>query len=268
MVSAASRRRSGEMPRAVRPPDGRPGSTACYIGRAAHLRSRVASYWSHRADRRQIAPMVAAIARTEAVVCASPRGRVARAQLLDAVLFGPCPGGLRVRRAVSGLHRILPLPYTGTRLDGAERAMARDRARSSSPAASRPRSRAWTGSPARSGSPSATAATWTSTAGRTASWCASAGGGARGRSATAPRPRRWIGSRPRRPAGAASPAVTPSWPRWSGRLVNHRRPAVRGGPSGVAVPSVARWWVPRCWPLRGRCGGRGAAGCGPCRRPR
>ena len=54
----------------------------------------------------------------------------------------------------------------------------------------------------------------------------------------------------------------------SGRRVNHRRPAVRGGPSGGAVPSVARWWVPRCWPLRGRCGGRGAAGCGPCRRPR
>jgi excinuclease ABC subunit C len=41
--------------------------------------------------------------------------------------FGPYLGGLRVRQAVAGLHRALPLPYTGTRLSGSERDMARQR---------------------------------------------------------------------------------------------------------------------------------------------
>ena len=40
-------------------------------------------------------------------------------------VFGPYLGGLRVRQAVSGLHRILPLAYTARTLSGAERAMAR-----------------------------------------------------------------------------------------------------------------------------------------------
>jgi len=39
-------------------------------------------------------------------------------------IFGPYLGGLQVRRAVAGLHRIFPLAYAGTRLTGAERPMA------------------------------------------------------------------------------------------------------------------------------------------------
>lgn len=42
-----------------------------YIGRAATLRSRVGSYWGNLGDRRHLAPMVARIARVEAVVCGS-----------------------------------------------------------------------------------------------------------------------------------------------------------------------------------------------------
>jgi excinuclease ABC subunit C len=41
--------------------------------------------------------------------------------------FGPYLGGVRVRQAVAALHRILPLPYAGARLGGAERDMARVR---------------------------------------------------------------------------------------------------------------------------------------------
>lgn len=41
--------------------------------------------------------------------------------------FGPYLGGLRVRQAVCALNRILPLAYTGTRLGGTERDMARVR---------------------------------------------------------------------------------------------------------------------------------------------
>jgi excinuclease ABC subunit C len=42
-----------------------------YIGRATALRSRVASYWSDLRDRVHLAPMVAAVARIEAVSCDS-----------------------------------------------------------------------------------------------------------------------------------------------------------------------------------------------------
>jgi excinuclease ABC subunit C len=45
----------------------------------------------------------------------------------NAQYFGPYPGGQRVRQAVSALHRVLPLSYTGTRLRGAQLAMARVR---------------------------------------------------------------------------------------------------------------------------------------------
>ncbi len=41
--------------------------------------------------------------------------------------FGPYLGGARVRLAVSGLHRVLPLDYTGDRLAGSAREMARVR---------------------------------------------------------------------------------------------------------------------------------------------
>jgi excinuclease ABC subunit C len=43
-----------------------------YIGRATTLRSRVASYWSDLRDRGHLAPMVARVARVEAVACDSP----------------------------------------------------------------------------------------------------------------------------------------------------------------------------------------------------
>ncbi len=39
--------------------------------------------------------------------------------------FGPYLGGEQARRAVAGLHRVLPLAYTGSRLGGSEREMAR-----------------------------------------------------------------------------------------------------------------------------------------------
>lgn len=42
-----------------------------YIGRATSLRSRVGSYWSDLRGREHLAPMVTAIARVEAVPCAS-----------------------------------------------------------------------------------------------------------------------------------------------------------------------------------------------------
>jgi excinuclease ABC subunit C len=42
-----------------------------YVGRAAHLRGRVASYWSNLGDRPHLAPMVVAVAWIEAVECAS-----------------------------------------------------------------------------------------------------------------------------------------------------------------------------------------------------
>ena len=42
-----------------------------YIGRAAHLRERVASYWSDLGDRRHLLRMVAAVRGIEAVACAS-----------------------------------------------------------------------------------------------------------------------------------------------------------------------------------------------------
>jgi excinuclease ABC subunit C len=141
-----------------------------YIGRAAELRGRVASYWSDLGDRRRLRPMVRRIVRIEAVVCASrheaawlernllearlapwnrtrggqetpvrialdPRPASPGLRVLhdhDAVpegvrAFGPYLGGEQVRRAVAGLHRVLPLAWTGERLEGTGRAMAADR---------------------------------------------------------------------------------------------------------------------------------------------
>jgi excinuclease ABC subunit C len=140
-----------------------------YIGRATALRSRVASYWSGLHNRGHLGPMVARIARIEAVSCDSvheaawlernlletslppwnrtPGGQesavfirmsaglvnpglsvVYQAEPADEVCyFGPYLGGVKVRQAVTALHRILPLPYAGTRLASAERDMARVR---------------------------------------------------------------------------------------------------------------------------------------------
>ena len=44
---------------------------ALYVGRAVSLRRRVLSYWGDLGDRGHLAPMVARIARVEAVICDS-----------------------------------------------------------------------------------------------------------------------------------------------------------------------------------------------------
>jgi excinuclease ABC subunit C len=43
-----------------------------------------------------------------------------------ATLFGPYLGGVRVRQAIAALHRVLPLSYTGGRLHGVARDLARN----------------------------------------------------------------------------------------------------------------------------------------------
>lgn len=145
------------------------GGRVLYVGRASALRSRVASYWSDLRDRGHLAPMVARVARIEAVSCDSaheaawlernllqaslppwnrtPGGQESAVYIrLDAGpatpglsvayqvepavqvrYFGPYLGGLRVRRAVTALHRILPLPHAADRLGGAEGDLARVR---------------------------------------------------------------------------------------------------------------------------------------------
>ncbi len=117
-----------------------------YIGRAVSLRRRVLSYWAELGDRAHLAPMVARIARVEAVTCDSaheaawlernllehrrppwnrtPGGQEAEVWIrlsasprrpgLTVVRqpapgdFGPYLGGARVRLAVTALHRVLP----------------------------------------------------------------------------------------------------------------------------------------------------------------
>jgi excinuclease ABC subunit C len=137
-----------------------------YIGRAVDLRRRVTSYWGDLRDRPHLRRMVPSIERVEVVACdseheaawlernllerAKPRWnrtaggqevpvRIrldARAGRLDVVhdhdttggqLFGPYLGGLRVRLAVGGLRRVIPLAYAGERLGGFDRDMARVR---------------------------------------------------------------------------------------------------------------------------------------------
>ncbi|HET6741984.1 MAG TPA: GIY-YIG nuclease family protein [Kribbella sp.] len=122
-----------------------------YIGRARNLRRRVRSYWLNLGDRPHLARMVQRIARVEGVWCDSeheaawlernllehskPRWNrteggaevVGYIRLGDgsrpglrfehtvqgsAPHFGPYLGGLRIRQAISGLHRVLPLQYT------------------------------------------------------------------------------------------------------------------------------------------------------------
>ncbi len=145
------------------------GDRVLYAGRASALRSRVASYWSDLRNRDHLAPMVARVARIEAVSCDSAHEAAwLERNLLEASLppwnrtpggqesvvyirldtgpvnpglsvayqvapaqqvryFGPYLGGLRVRQAVAALHRIRPLSYSGARLGGAERDLARMR---------------------------------------------------------------------------------------------------------------------------------------------
>ena len=132
-----------------------------YVGRAVSLRRRVLSYWGDLGDRGHLAPMVARIARVEAVVCDSaheaawlernllerrlppwnrsvgggeaevwirlsvqPRhpGLIVVACARD---FGPYLGGQKARDAVSGLGRVLPLAHAADGQAGAERDLAR-----------------------------------------------------------------------------------------------------------------------------------------------
>ncbi|MGW6198008.1 GIY-YIG nuclease family protein [Kribbella sp. NPDC055110] len=122
-----------------------------YIGRARNLRRRVQSYWVNLGDRPHLQRMVRRIARVEGVWCDSeheaawlernllehskPRWNrteggaevVGYIRLADGSkpglrfehtvsgggpYFGPYLGGLRIRQAISGLHRVLPLQYT------------------------------------------------------------------------------------------------------------------------------------------------------------
>jgi hypothetical protein len=136
-----------------------------YIGRAVSLRRRVLSYWGDLGDRAHLAPMVARIARVEAVTCDSaheaawlernllehrrpPWNRALGGQEAEVWIrlsasprrpgltvvrqpasgdFGPYLGGQKVRDAVSGLGRVLPLGYAADRQAGTERDMARVR---------------------------------------------------------------------------------------------------------------------------------------------
>jgi len=133
-----------------------------YIGLAVSLRRRVQSYGRDLGDRVHLAPMVARIARVEAVPCdsaheaawlernllerrlppwnRSPGGQEAevwirlstspRAPGLTAVRqpapgdFGPYLGGQKVRDAVSGLNRVLPLGHAADHLAGTGRELA------------------------------------------------------------------------------------------------------------------------------------------------
>jgi excinuclease ABC subunit C len=133
---------------------------ALYLGRAADLRRRVSSYWGGLRDRPRLRRMVARVEAVEAVACdseyeaawlernlleqAKPRWNRAIGGLEVIVyiglhdrfevrheangpglLFGPYLGGERVRLAVSGLRRAIPLTYAGERLGGFDRDMAR-----------------------------------------------------------------------------------------------------------------------------------------------
>jgi excinuclease ABC subunit C len=142
-----------------------------YIGRAVSLRRRVLSYWGELGDRGHLAPMVARITRVEAVACDSaheaawlernllerhrpPWNRSLGGQEAEVWIrlsasprtpgltvvhqpassdFGPYLGGQKVRDAVSGLGRVLPLGYAADGQAGTERDMAR--VRGASPAA-------------------------------------------------------------------------------------------------------------------------------------
>ena len=134
-----------------------------YIGRAISLRRRVLSYRGDLGDRGHLAPMVARIARVEAVACDSaheaawlernllqrrlpPWNRSVGGQEAEVWIrlsvqprhpgltvvrrpapgdFGPYLGGQKARDAVSALGRVLPLAHAADGRPGAERDLAR-----------------------------------------------------------------------------------------------------------------------------------------------
>jgi excinuclease ABC subunit C len=134
---------------------------ALYLGRAGDLRRRVSSYWGDLRDRPHLRRMVPRVVRVEAVSCDSEHeAALLERNLLDHAkprwnrmtgvesivyiglhhelaaqytaqgpgrVYGPYLGGEKVRLAVSGLNRVLPLAYAGARLGGFDRDMARVR---------------------------------------------------------------------------------------------------------------------------------------------
>jgi excinuclease ABC subunit C len=106
------------------------GGAVLYIGRATTLRSRVASYWSDLRDRGHLAPMVARVARVEAVACDSPHEAAwLERNLLEAAMppWNRTPGGqespvylrLDARPRAPGLSVArLPRPGAGLRYYG------------------------------------------------------------------------------------------------------------------------------------------------------
>jgi excinuclease UvrABC nuclease subunit len=133
-----------------------------YIGRAVSLRRRVQSYWRDLGDRAHLVPMVARIARVEAVPCDSaheaawlernllerrlpPWNRSQGGQEAEVWIrlsdsprtpgltvvrrpapgdFGPYLGGQKARDAVSGLSRVLPLGHAADHPRGTGRELA------------------------------------------------------------------------------------------------------------------------------------------------
>lgn len=142
--------------------DGR--NTILYIGRAADLRRRVASYWGDLGERSHLARMVGSVQRVQAVICASeheatwlernlleqrkPRAnRTTGGQEVPALIglgpgglkalhwpcggawqyFGPYLGGDRLRLALSGINRIYPASLFARGATAGERELARVR---------------------------------------------------------------------------------------------------------------------------------------------
>jgi len=140
---------------------------ALYIGRAGDLRRRVSSYWGDLRGRSHLRRMVPQIARIEALVCGSEHEAAWAERLLleqrmprwnriagglevpvfvrldvakpslgvahevvttsDVRWYGPYLGGGATRLAVAALDREFSLAYTGRRLTGTERDLARVR---------------------------------------------------------------------------------------------------------------------------------------------
>ena len=94
------------------------GGRVLYVGRASVLRSRVASYWSDLRDRDHLAPMVAQVARIEAVSCDSVHEAAwLERNLLEASLppWNRTPGGqetaVYIRMDAGPVHPGLSVAY-------------------------------------------------------------------------------------------------------------------------------------------------------------
>jgi excinuclease ABC subunit C len=91
---------------------------ACWLERNLHARSL--PRWNRAAAGQEVPHYVR-------VDVSQTRPAVTAVHLPDAqggLLFGPFLGGWRVRTALSGLHRVLPLSYTGTRMHASAQDLA------------------------------------------------------------------------------------------------------------------------------------------------